>query len=113
RRTAQLARVADAVLPDIAANPVEVCVLGTQAVAFQPQAAANFVQQARPARGRIRLRYGGPAAVIRHIAASMPDNAPTIAQGPTARSPPKPLITVGKARLTGRSGRAEIGRAHV
>ena len=58
--------------PDIPANPVQVRLLGPQAVVLEPHPPPHLLQQARLAACARPRGYGGLLAVIRHIGASMP-----------------------------------------
>src|SRR5690606_35232396 len=96
-RAAHLARMPPAVGLDIAANPVQIRLLGTQAVMLHPQTAPNFVQQPWPFRLGSHAGYGCSAAVILHMDVSTPDNALNVSCSQPRAHRHKPLIPIGKA----------------
>lgn len=74
-RTAQFTRIAQMVVANIAANPVQTGLFRTQTVMLQPQSLANFVQQPGALRACPCALYHDIGNCLRHWAAAMRDNA--------------------------------------
>lgn len=95
-----VARAAPAVVADIPANPVQVCLFGAQTVVSCALSAANLVHQPRPPASDRRIAYGCELAGILHRDASRPDNVANISFRMCGKHHHNSLFCMGEIRLT-------------
>jgi hypothetical protein len=81
---------------DIAANPVHIRLLGSQTVVFDPQTAANFVQQARTLLILFGIAYDCGFTGILHMDVSLLDNTLNVSCQTKLQHRRNPLFCVGK-----------------